>query len=185
MLPWREILGFGQSAALGTAAASPATPAAVLIALLVAARELLGSGQRNGWRRRRGNSRRGGRFGSGGQLGRGPLAWRRVCLSRGNGRRRGSQDRSFLHLKDLLFNARYDFVVFVVILEEVRDIQECIAIEANVHEGRLHAGKHACDAALMDTAGQRIFFFTLIVDFDYLIVFEDCHPGFMAIRRNN
>src|SRR5690348_4101918 len=37
-------------------------------------------------------------------------------------------------------------------LEEIADVEEGVAIEANVDKGRLHAGKHACDSPFVDAA---------------------------------
>ena len=39
-------------------------------------------------------------------------------------------------------------------LHDVGDMQERRALEADVDEGRLHAGQHARHAALVDVAGQ-------------------------------
>ncbi len=37
-------------------------------------------------------------------------------------------------------------------LEEIADVEEGVAIEADVHKGRLHAGKHASDFSFVDAA---------------------------------
>src|SRR6185437_1825162 len=57
-----------------------------------------------------------------------------------------------LHLLNFFFDRVDDMVEFLEFLQEVGDVKESIAIEANVHKRRLHAGKHACDTALIDAA---------------------------------
>jgi len=57
-------------------------------------------------------------------------------------------------------------VVVFEVFEDVTDVQECIAIETNVHESRLHAGKDAGDFSFVDAADQRELFFALDVNFD-------------------
>ena len=57
-------------------------------------------------------------------------------------------------------------IVIFKIFENVADVQEGVAIEANVHESGLHAGKHAGDAAFVDATDQRELFFALDVNFD-------------------
>jgi len=56
------------------------------------------------------------------------------------------------HFLSFFFDGVDDMVEFLEFLEEVGDVEECVAIEANVHEGRLHAGKHACDSSFVDAA---------------------------------
>ncbi|MGD0365050.1 MAG: hypothetical protein ABSC93_29570 [Bryobacteraceae bacterium] len=187
-MPWRKVLGLGQTAALGPPAAGTAAAAAVVIAIpiVVAAGKLLGSYQwgMRGWNRACGGRNWGdGRFGR--RLGRGQRDRGSLSYHRGQ-RRRGAQgSRSLFHLQDLLFDAGYDLVVFVVVLEEIRHVEEGIAIQADIHKGGLHPRQDARHAALMNAPGQRIFFLALIINFDYLIFFEDRDPGFMAIRGNN
>ena len=57
-------------------------------------------------------------------------------------------------------------IVIFEILENVADVKEGIAIEANFHECRLHAGKDASDFAFVNAANERKFFFSLDVNFD-------------------
>jgi hypothetical protein len=57
-------------------------------------------------------------------------------------------------------------IVVLEIFENVADVQEGIAVQADVHECRLHAGKNASDSAFVDAADQRELFFALDVDFD-------------------
>jgi len=51
---------------------------------------------------------------------------------------------------DLVFSGGNDVVEFFDVFEEIADVKESVAIEANLDEGRLHAGKHASDAAFVD-----------------------------------
>jgi hypothetical protein len=57
-------------------------------------------------------------------------------------------------------------IVVFQILENVADVQESVAVEPDIHEGRLHARKHPGDPALIDTTDQRELFFALDVNFD-------------------
>src|SRR5579859_3179466 len=57
-----------------------------------------------------------------------------------------------LHFLNFFFDRVDDMVEFLELLKEVGDVEESVAIEANVHKRRLHAGKHACDTAFIDAA---------------------------------
>ncbi len=43
-------------------------------------------------------------------------------------------------------------VVLLEMFQEIADVQEGVAIEADIHKGRLHAGKNSCDAAFVETS---------------------------------
>ncbi len=98
-----------------------------------------------------------------------------------NRRKRGPT----LLLEDFIFDASYDFVVFVVVFEEIGDIQKGIAIQADIDKCRLHARQNARDSAFMDTSGERIFILPLMENFNYLIVFDHRHACFVAIGRDD
>jgi hypothetical protein len=57
-------------------------------------------------------------------------------------------------------------IVVFEILENVADVKESIAIEADVNESGLHAGEDAGDFAFVDTADEGELFFALDVNFD-------------------
>jgi hypothetical protein len=61
---------------------------------------------------------------------------------------------------------RMSMIVIFQVFEDVADVEESVAIEADVHEGRLHARKDAGDFAFIDAADEREFFFAFDVDFD-------------------
>ena len=73
---------------------------------------------------------------------------RRCCAFR----RRKHLAALLLHLFDFAFDGGDDVVVVFEIFEEVADVEEGVAIEADIHEGRLHAGQHARDAAFVDAS---------------------------------
>jgi hypothetical protein len=50
------------------------------------------------------------------------------------------------------------------LFHKVGDIEEGIALEADVHEGGLHAGKHAGHFTVVDGAGERVFVLALVID---------------------
>ena len=86
------------------------------------------------------------------------------CLSRqefhGSGsvlRSRGRRDR---------FGLRMAVIVIFEIFENVADVQEGIAIQADIHEGGLHAGEDAGNSAFIDAADERELFFAFDVNFD-------------------
>jgi hypothetical protein len=57
-------------------------------------------------------------------------------------------------------------IVILEIFENVADVQEGVAVQADIHECRLHAGKNASDSAFVDAADQRELFFALDINFD-------------------
>ncbi len=57
-------------------------------------------------------------------------------------------------------------IVIFEVFEDVADVQECVAVQPDIHERRLHTGKHAGDPAFVDAADQRELFFALDVNFD-------------------
>ena len=61
---------------------------------------------------------------------------------------------------------RVPVIVVFEIFENVADVEEGIAIEADVNERRLHAGEDASDSAFVDAANEGELFFALDVNFD-------------------
>lgn len=57
-------------------------------------------------------------------------------------------------------------VVVLEIFEDVTDIEESVAIETDIDESGLHSGEDAGNAAFVDAADEREFFFPLDVNFD-------------------
>ena len=57
-------------------------------------------------------------------------------------------------------------IVVFEIFKHVTDVQEGIAIQADIDESGLHAGQDAGDPAFVDAANEGEFFFALDVDFD-------------------
>jgi hypothetical protein len=57
-------------------------------------------------------------------------------------------------------------IVIFEIFENVGDVQESVAIEADVNESGLHTGEHAGDAAFVDAADEGEFLFALDVNLD-------------------
>ncbi len=71
------------------------------------------------------------------------------------GRRRG-----------LMVLMRLAVIVVLEVFENVADVEESVAIEANVHERGLHTGEDAGDSSFVDAADEGEFFFALDVNFD-------------------
>jgi hypothetical protein len=61
---------------------------------------------------------------------------------------------------------RVAVIVVFQIFENIADVEESIAIEADVNESGLHAGEDAGDSAFVDTANEGELFFALDVNFD-------------------
>src|SRR5262249_52085521 len=56
---------------------------------------------------------------------------------------------------------------------EVGDVEEGVALEADVHEGGLHAGKDAGDFAVIDGACESVFVLALVINLGEGVVFND------------
>ncbi len=78
-----------------------------------------------------------------------------------------------------------NLVVLFVFFEEIRHVKERVAFQPQVHEGRLHARQNSCDPAFVNAASQRIFVGALKIHLYQLIVFENGHFRFVAIRRDH
>jgi len=76
--------------------------------------------------------------------------------------------------------------VFVVVFQfhKIRNVEEGIALQANVDEGGLHAGQHAGYPAFVDGPREGVFIFALEVDFREQIVFHQPHFSLVRRRRN-
>jgi hypothetical protein len=57
-------------------------------------------------------------------------------------------------------------IVVFEIFENVADVQEGVAIKADVNESGLHAGEDASNTALVDAADERELLFAFDVNFD-------------------
>jgi len=94
------------------------------------------------------------------------------------------------HFLDRLIAARdrgpFDlFAVFLVFkFQEVCDIEERVALQPEVNECGLHAGKHARYAAVVNGASEGVLVFAFVIDFSELVVFQDREPRLMRRRGN-
>jgi hypothetical protein len=57
-------------------------------------------------------------------------------------------------------------IVVFEVFEYVANVQEGVAVQSDVNEGRLHAGQDAGNSAFVDAADQRELFFALDVNLD-------------------
>ena len=78
-----------------------------------------------------------------------------------------------------------DPVEVLVLFEEIRDVEERVALQAHIDKCRLHSGQDARDAPFVDTARQRILVGALEVNFHQLIVFDQRHFGLVPIGRDH
>jgi hypothetical protein len=75
-------------------------------------------------------------------------------------------------------------VIFLVLEKEIRNVEEGVSIQPNVHESRLHPGKHPADAALIDPPQQPHVSVALIIHFHQLVVFHDSQLRLVRRRRD-
>ncbi len=101
--------------------------------------------------------------------------------------RDGRKDLTALlfHLFDFGFDGGNDVVVLFQVFQEIADVQEGVAVESDIHKGRLHAGQHACNPSFVDASYERKFFFALNIDFAKLPFFQNGDPRLVRGRGNN
>jgi hypothetical protein len=80
----------------------------------------------------------------------------------------------------------FDFVgIFLVFeLDKVGYIKKRVALQTEIDESRLHAGKHARDAAVVNGACEGVLVFAFVVNFRELIVLKNCKPRLMRRAGN-
>jgi hypothetical protein len=78
-----------------------------------------------------------------------------------------------------------EIVVFVFFLqiEEVGNIEECVALKADIDECRLHTWKYASDTSFVDGSCEGVFIGSLVVDLGELIVFQQRDLGLVRSGR--
>src|SRR5438105_5522035 len=70
-------------------------------------------------------------------------------------------------------------------VDDVGDVEEAVAFEADVDERRLHAGEDLRDAALVDVADDAALPLALDEDLGHEVVLEDGHYRLVAIRGDD
>ena len=70
-------------------------------------------------------------------------------------------------------------------VDDLGDVQERVALEADVNEGGLHAGQHLRDPALVDVADHAALTLALDEDLDDLIVLEDGDTRVVVARGDD
>jgi hypothetical protein len=63
--------------------------------------------------------------------------------------------------------------------KEISDVEEGVALQANVHKTGLHAGKDARDATVVNGAGERVLILALVIDFREFVFFDDSQTRLM------
>jgi phytoene/squalene synthetase len=76
----------------------------------------------------------------------------RLDNRRSTGIRRENLPALLFHFLSLILDGRDDVIQLFNFFHEVADVQEGVAIEANFHEGRLHAWQHARNFAFVDAS---------------------------------
>ena len=68
-------------------------------------------------------------------------------------------------------------------VDDFSDVEERVALEPDVDEGRLHPREHLGDPSLVDVADDAALILALDEDFDDLIVLENGHARIVAAPR--
>ena len=76
-------------------------------------------------------------------------------------------------------------LVLVEVGDDVRHVEEAVALEADVDERRLHAGQDFRDPALVDVADDAAILLALDEQFSELVVLENGDAGFVAVRGDD
>jgi hypothetical protein len=75
-------------------------------------------------------------------------------------------------------------VIFLVLKEEIRNVEESISVQPDSHEGRLHSRKHPADTAFIDSSYQPDIRISLKIHFHQLVVFHDGQLRLVRRRRD-
>src|SRR5208282_2002762 len=70
-------------------------------------------------------------------------------------------------------------VAVLAVFPDIRDVEKCRALEADLDEGRLHAGQHAGDATDVDVADEPARRRALDVELLHDALLEHRHPRFL------
>ena len=94
---------------------------------------------------------------------------------RHGGGRRGRRCLRRLRVKAdcLRFRLFENLVVIFLVLKEIRNVEKSIPVQPDVHECRLHPGKHPADTPFIDSPYQPHIRISLKIHFHQLVVFHD------------
>ena len=85
----------------------------------------------------------------------------------------------------VLFVAGFEPLELLDGVDDFSDVEERVALEADVDEGGLHAGQHLRDPALVDVADDAALMLALDEDLDDLIVLEDRDARVVVARGDD
>ena len=72
------------------------------------------------------------------------------------------------------------------LVEEIRDVKERVALQSDIHKGRLHAGQHAHYAAFVDIPDDALILFAAFdVKLSNAVILDDRDLLFATINTNN
>ncbi len=71
------------------------------------------------------------------------------------------------------------------VFDEIGDVEEGVAVQPDVYEGRLHPGQDPGDPAFVDAADQSELFLALNVNFDDSPLFQQGHLGLVGRSGNH
>jgi len=70
------------------------------------------------------------------------------------------------------------FLIFLL-FKKVGYVEECVALQPDIDECRLHSRQYASNSTFVNGTRQRVFVFTLKINFGELFVFDHRHFGFV------
>src|SRR5690242_6360454 len=77
-----------------------------------------------------------------------------------------------------------ELLLVIFHFEEIGDVEEGVALQANINEGGLHSGEDAGNAPLVDGSSEGVFVFALVINFCELIVLVHRNLGFVRRQRD-
>src|SRR5215510_153794 len=117
------------------------------------------------------------------------LFWRRLYRYRRwrwTHRRGGKLDAAaFLQLRDFIFNGRNNLFVLFSVFKEIRNVEESVSVEADVHESRLHAGKDFRYFTFINIADDPLRAVPLDIKLNEFVVLENGELRFLGCCRND
>src|SRR5262249_12645878 len=84
-----------------------------------------------------------------------------------------------------VFDSRYDLLVLLSILEEVGNIEEGVALQTDVDEGRLHPRQNLRHLPFIDVADYALRTMPFDVVLDEFVILEYGEFGFLCSRGND
>src|SRR5262245_10483397 len=101
--------------------------------------------------------------------------------------RRGNRldTAAFLQFGDFIFNSRNNFFVFFRVFKEIRNVEESVAVQADVHESGLHAEKDFRYLTFIYIADDALGAVPLNIKLNEFVVLQNGELGFLGCCGND